>query len=243
MKKNKLLLVIGLILIGTTIVFAAGSDYVIRQNNLRFGRPADSTTNKCVVFDNGLGATSRKICYDATAQQVKVSQDGTNLFPIGAGGGGGGAQWILDPDNYPTEVYENYDMVLKFAPSLTQYAYMIVKVPQSYAAGSQINMYLPIYSPSASNTILMQTVSYLVRKNTDGMTSTTNSRTSTNSALTNTLANMYRQTTIDITDSAGKINSVSVSGGDIIKVRLQRGTCTDTAPIRVVQDGTEITFM
>lgn len=163
---------------------------------------------------------------------------------VGGAGGGSSIQWIPDDDggNAPIEAVENDQKVWQFETGLAQKLYALVKVPSSYNAGSQINLKIGLYSPSSSNTILLQSVATLIRANTDAFSSTTNQRTSTNSALTNTVASMLRTATLDLTSSSGQINSVAVAAGDVIKVELTRGTDTDTADIRFLPFAVEATF-
>jgi len=119
---------------------------------------------------------------------------------------------------------------------------LFVKVPESYVAGKQITMYLGAYSPSSANTLLLQTVSYLVRQNLDPISTLANAMSSGNAALTNTVANMYRKFTVALTSPTGQIAGFAVNPGDMIKVALARGTDTDTADIRFVPSITEVKF-
>jgi hypothetical protein len=166
------------------------------------------------------------------------------VTPLGSGGGGGGGGEWHPNAIAPTEDTENGELVWIFSKADvgSQKLSLFVKVPQSYIAGRQILMFLGQYSPSASNTQLLSTVSSLIRKNLDAIGSTANQRTSTNSALTNTVANMYRQSTLDLTDATGKINGFSVSPGDLIRLDLVRGVDTDTDDIRFVPSATELKF-
>lgn len=175
--------------------------------------------------------------------KIFMGDDGTVWNGLGgAGGGGGGANWYPMPGNEPIEDTENNEKIWKFTSGETQSLTLFVKVPETYIPGKQIKLYMGHYSPSAANTILISTTSYLIRANTDAMDSTTNSHASTNTALTNTVANMYRKAVIDLTDASGQINSVAVAAGDLIKVNLIRGTDTDTADIRMIPSITEVKF-
>jgi hypothetical protein len=138
----------------------------------------------------------------------------------------------------PTE--ENGAIVYLFGAGLSQELYTVIKVPQSYVAGNQIFMYASAYSPSSSNTILLRAQATLIKTGTDALTSTTNQRTTTNVALTNTLANMGREFVLDLTDSTGKINSVALAAGHLIKVRLYRDTDSDTADLRMIPNATDL---
>jgi hypothetical protein len=161
---------------------------------------------------------------------------------LGGGGGGGGIKWSEVGGTSPIQGEEFSDLVYQFAAGLSQELYTTIAIPQSYSGGTQISLYIPIYSPSTSNTVSMRSQATLIRKNNDAFSSTTNQRTSTNSAITNTVANQLREIILDLTDSAGAINSVAVSAGDRIKVRLYRDTDTDTADVRFLPNGTDIKF-
>ena len=124
----------------------------------------------------------------------------------------------------------------------TQKLTLFVKVPDTYVPGKQIILNIGIYSPSASGTILLQSVSYLVRQNLDAITTLANALGSGNTALTNTVANQYRKAVLPLTSSIGQINGFAVNPGDLLKVVLSRGTDTDTADIRFVPSITEVKF-
>jgi len=161
----------------------------------------------------------------------------------GGGGGGGGLQWNPVEGEAPQSVQENSERVYLFENGITQKLSVWLKVPSSYIAGSQITMRLAMYSPSAANTIFMTTTAYLVREGTDGTDSVANSHASTNSALTNTVANQYREFTTDIGNASGQINSVGVSPSDLIRIDLVRDADTDTADLRFIPSATEVTFI
>lgn len=178
---------------------------------------------------------------------MEYATDRTNWYVIDAtlGGGGGGSalEWRLsEAEESPEEAIENKYRVLKYADGITQKAYAEFKVPDSYNAGDQIKVRIGAYSPSSSNTFLLKAVATLIRKDTDAVTSTTNQRTTTNTAVTNSVANQYREIELDITSSTGTINSVAVSPGDSIRLELSRDYAndTDTADIRFVPDLTEV---
>jgi hypothetical protein len=165
------------------------------------------------------------------------------VTPVGSGGGGGGgAEWYGD-------ALESFDAtnekIKSFVQGDSQKETFWIKVPQGYLTGRQIYMYLNHYSASAANQFKMQVVSTLIRKNLDAKTSTTNQRTVNSGDITNTVANMDRQLSFDITSATGTINSVGVTAGDRIKVELTRIAPTgteDTADINMVPGSTEVKF-
>jgi hypothetical protein len=164
---------------------------------------------------------------------------------LGGGGGGAGFQWrkVSGGGPAPVEQEEYGEIVQLFGATLAQELYASVKVPQSYSAGSPISIYVSTYSPSNSGTQLFKAQATLVRSGTDAQDSTTNQRTTTNSALTNTVAKQLSMHTLDVTDASGQINSVAVSAGDVIKVRLYRdATDTDTGDVRFLGNATDVKF-
>jgi hypothetical protein len=180
----------------------------------------------------------------ATDTLLFYYDNGTNLVPPG-GGGGTALLWHIEAGSAPIEAFEYGHEVLKFTADGrgVEKAFATYKVPDSYVAGSPIHVKVGAYSPSSSNTILMQITGYLIRKNTDAVDSSTNSETSPNSALTNNLANEYQEFDCNMTaDASGKLNNVSVAPGDVLLFILFRGTDTDTEDIRVIKSASEVTL-
>ena len=169
------------------------------------------------------------------------------ITPVGSGGGGGGgANWFADQGTGPVEGSENGERVWFFDATdkgiAVQKLELFVRVPSSYIPGRQISMLIGSYSPSASLTQLLLARTTLIRKNLDAMDTAANQYASTNTALTNTVAKMYREISLDLSSPLGTINSLSVSPGDLIKVEVYRGTDTDTADVRFIPSATEIKF-
>lgn len=169
---------------------------------------------------------------------------GAETLAGGGGGGGGGANWNGTEGTSPVDDTENGEKVWLYSAldAGTQKLTLFVKVPDTYVPGKQIILNIGIYSPSASGTILLQSVSYLVRQNLDAITTLANALGSGNTALTNTVANQYRKAVLPLTSSIGQINGFAVNPGDLLKVVLSRGTDTDTADIRFVPSITEVKF-
>lgn len=163
--------------------------------------------------------------------------------PIGSGaGGGGGAVWHTPAGSAPIESEEYNERVFLFETGEDQKAVMLLKVPQGFITGRQIRMFISQYSPSSSDTQLLQAQVSLIRENLDPVSTPIANRTSTNSALTNTVADQYRHVSIDLTDVDGKIGAYSVDAGDILKIELSRGTDTDSEDIRFIPSATEFKF-
>ena len=180
--------------------------------------------------------------------QALVYSTSSSKWVPGAGGGGGGSLiWNALSGYAPTKIEEYGETVYMFdpnAPDSEMVAY--VKVPQSYTGGKQIKLYIGIYSPAASGNVKMQSRAYLIRESTESIDATTNSRLSTNTEITNTSGKQYRSLELDLSDSSGEINGVSISSGDILKIRLKRDvsgeTSSDSEETRFMPNGTEVTF-
>lgn len=175
---------------------------------------------------------------DTTSLEV---YNGASWVSAGGGGGGAGFKWNEISGTAPVAQEEYGEISYLFGSGMGE-LYASIKVPQSYNAGAQIKIYVSAYSPSSSNTQLLQAQSTLIRTGTDAFDSTTNQRTTTNAALTNTVAKQVREHILDITDSSGQINSVAVAAGHVIKVRLYRGTDSDTADLRFLPNATDVKF-
>lgn len=181
----------------------------------------------------------------ANAGQVLTANgSGAASFLDATGGGGGGSlKWVEDT-NPPNPVVENHDQVYSFQSGLAQTLFARIKVPSSYVSGKPINLRIAFYSPDTSGTALIQTVSTLIRHGSDVVSSTTNQRTSVNGALTLTsfTASIPQSLVLDLSDSTGKINAVSVSADDYILIELTRGTDTATSDVKVPVYAAEVTF-
>lgn len=200
------------------------------------------TTVGDLILGGASGAAGR-LGIGSTGQVLTVSGGTAAWAPAPAGGGGGaGFVWKELSGTAPVKQEEDSEVPYFFGAGLSQELYAAVKIPSSYVSGTQIKILVSGYSPSTSNTILFQAQSTLIRKNTDAFDSVTNQRTTTNSALTNTVANQVREFSLDITDTAGKINGVAASAGDVIKVRLYRGSDSDTADLRMLPNATDAKF-
>lgn len=170
-----------------------------------------------------------KLYFKNDGRLYYLNSSGTEAS-VGSGGGGSSLRWFVD-SLAPTYVVENELELYQFDDGIDQYLYTMIKVPNSYVAGSQIRMFGKFHSAGSSGTILMQTLSTLIRDGVDAVTSTTNQRTSTNSAVTLSggTVNIPQAVTFDLTSSTGQINGVNVSANDLIKVRITRNVATDTA--------------
>jgi CHASE3 domain sensor protein len=193
-------------------------------------------------------AASKNKLYTKSDDKLYLLSSAGVETAVGSGGGGGGSlQWVED-DSSPEPAIDSHVRVYKFqsfaTSAVTQNLYAMVKVPASYTAGSQVTMKLTAYSPDSSGTMLMQSVSTLVRTGTDVISSTTNQRTSTNAAITLGAGTVSKPQalSLDLSSSTGQINGVSISAGDLILVALKRATDTATSDVNVPVYGAEVTF-
>lgn len=211
------------------------------DNFVKFGEPNYSDYEDIVSDPAAPAAGKKRLYFKGNVAYFK--NEGGSVTPLGSGsGGGGGAQWFVGGGNAPTESDENGEKVYLYESGLVQSLSIFIKIPESYLTGRQIFLNVAAYSPSASNTFLLNSVATLVRKNNDAITAVANQYTSTNTALTNTLANQYRNIEIDLTNAVGQINGFAVSPGDLLKVTLKRDSDTDTDDVRFVPSSTEFRF-
>jgi len=163
----------------------------------------------------------------------------------GSGGGGGGLtssaviRWTADSDA-PLLTVEFNNEVYVYTDTADQSLYCTVKVPQGYTAGGQIFMYVNHYHQAASATQLLSAQATLIPIGT-AFDNTTNQRTTTNTAQTGATKVICRSS-LDLTDSSGQINAVAIAAGDLIRVRLYRGTDTSTSDLSMIPSSTEVKF-
>lgn len=195
------------------------------------------------IIYGGASGTGTRLAKGSDAQVLTLVSGLPAWVSPSGGGGGGSLQWVEDADS-PLTAIENTIRIYQFQSGLTQPLYCLVKVPNGYTAGGQIRMRLTFYSPDNSGNALLSTLATLIRTGTDAITSTTNQRTSTNSAVTlgAGTVNKPQAVTLDLTDSSGQINSVGVSAGDLIAVKLFRGSDTATSDVKVPVFGAEVSF-
>lgn len=163
---------------------------------------------------------------------------------VGLGGGGSGALKFIEGNNSPFPTFENEIEVYEYEPGLGQILYLSLRVPTTYAPGSPIRLNILWTCESTSGDALINAVATLIRSEVDEITSTTNQRTTTNSAITLSAANDLepQKVTLDISDSSGEINSVAISAGDLIKVKIQESSSTVADNIKLIADASEVTF-
>lgn len=174
-----------------------------------------------------------------------LTWDGSSWVNLPAQGGGGGGIMVLwnQFNNAPIEREENNAAVYEYEPGISQFLFCDIRVPNSYVSGTPIELTGIFKTDSTTGNVLIQSLSTLLRIGVDQSGSNTNQHTSTNAAITVPgTARVITEFTLDITDSSGLINGVTVSPGDKIRVRLTRGTDTATSNVFVFKTSWEVTI-
>lgn len=257
---------------GTAVALASVSSSIVRLTNaslVSFNNvPAGFSGQKFILVNrttvvvsiiNNSGGTAADRIITGTAADVDLQIDAALTFEYDAttsrwqivggsggefgGAGSGSLKWVDGVPSANTIVEASIESHT-FSSGDSQSIYTVVKVPVSYKTGKPISLRLLIYSPDASGTYLIQSVSTLIRTGTDAFSSTTNQRTSTNTALTASggTQNIAQQIILDITSTIGQINGVNVNAGHYIIIKIQRGTDTAVSDVRVLSHAAEVTF-
>jgi len=243
---------------GGAITINLPSIALVTSTPKAFGfKKTDSSVNKITLVQNGsdeideaaanLLLESQNAAYMMLADTDATPDSWTSLAYGGGNGIGGGTpiKWseqALAPIKTVQNGIESYD----FEDTITQYLYAFLKVPESYIQGGQIKMRSLFFTLTTTGNVLLTGLTTLIRPGTDAMSSTTNQHTSVNTAVTvNGVADVPTEAVIDLTDTAGAINSVSVSAGDLLLIRITRDTATDTLAdqARVLSESSEVTYV
>jgi hypothetical protein len=209
----------GLITVPNVDITAAGSLklYENGANYTAFKAPASLTGDVTFTLPDGDGATG----------QTMVTDGAGTLSWGSSGGGGGGSLELYSTGSGPEEKVQASFLTLEYLDGgQTQSVYFEYRVPSSYTAGNQIQLQAKFFSPATSGTILIESVTNLWE---DGDITSGDSHASTNSAVTQDVANEIEDVVMDLTDGSGAINSNSVAPGDLLRVQVRRDVATDTA--------------
>ncbi len=183
--------------------------------------------------------------YAKTDSFLYTKNDAGLESKLGGGGGGGALQWV-EAALAPVSSLQSNFLCYEFDDAVDSYLYTALRVPSSYAAGSPISLNMVAHCAGSADTFLLQTLATLVRTGVDAISSTTNQYTSTNVAITMSAGtvNEPQEIIFDVSNSNGEINSVAVSAGDLILVRLTRDYTNDTSTEKVYVPvyGAEVTF-
>lgn len=208
------------------------------SNTVRLTLPANDSASIA-----SLNRKAGTLIFDTDRKRVLLD-DGVALKGIGSGGGGGSSlEWTIDT-NGPLPDYGFFQNLFKFIYGEDQQLYAVYPVPLSYSVGDQIKMAAKVTSPDTSTaTLHFKTQTTLIVAG-DHLGSTTNQRTSTNAELNLTMITSDRALALecDLTDADGKINSVSVSPGDLLIIRLYRDdtVATSTVPASFLPKTSEV---
>lgn len=195
---------------------------------------ATTASNGQIVF-----ATDTKAMYQVVD---------TELTPIGGGGGGGSLIWKKTGTTSPVaEIIDGMELE-SFDSTNTMEIYAVLAVPSSYRAGKQIKLKNgKFFCASTTGKVFFKTVATLINSSTV-LGTYSNTRTSSNTEVTvSGVANTINSIgDLDLTDSTGKINGVSVAAGDKIRVRLYRDNASESASAsedaRLLVDAFELTL-
>lgn len=226
------------------VVLVAGTGAQLGQSGQNITISATGNVTSIAASGNA-GVTGAVVLVAGTGVQLSEAGQNITISATGAlgGGGGGSLQWV-EGSNSPTPIQEYGNWVYTFDAGLAQQLTTSIKVPSSYSSGSPVNLIMPVYSTDTTGNLLFQTVSTLIRSGTDAMSSTTNQRTSTNSAITLSAGtnNKPQVVTFDLSSSIGQINAVNISSGDLILITFKRGTDTSTVSARAIVFSGETKF-
>jgi len=203
-------------------IYSKGEAKGLRLENFTEGtKPSSSAQNPGRVL----------YCTDSAKAYIDT---GVLLQELGSGSGGGasGLTWNND-DSGATGIVEYAQKVYLFAVGGTEYITATLKVPDSYQAGKQIQLEMFGYSLSTSNDFSFTLTSYLIKPDVSTADSVIDSGTSTLSK-TNTVSKQVRKLLFDVSDATGKINSVAIAAGDLIKISITRPVDTDTGDVRLM---------
>jgi hypothetical protein len=230
----------------TGFLINVGTFYEVNSSGSLSVTPSESFRKD---FFYGLDTLRDERNFDSGAVAPDTTAAATAVTPTTSAGGAGSLNWWQPDDGSGTpaaSITENGQQAYLFSDSLSQEVRAWLKVPTGYIAGNQVTLKAAHYSPGiSSGTMLISTKATLVRRSVDAVSSTTNQRVSTNTAITiSATANRYEEASCDLTSSSGQINGVSVSPGDLILIELTRNTAvdTDTNDVRFLPSATEVAF-
>lgn len=193
-----------------------------------------------------LTASDGQLCF-ATDTQVMYQIVDNELVPLGAGGGGVSLKWNKDTNAPVTEYVDGFELE-SFSNLESNELYATLIVPASYRPGKPIKLVgAQFFCASTTGNVFFKAQTALVNS---GLVlgSYPNLHNSTNAQVTvpgvsNTLASVGE---VDLTDSLGRINLVTVNPGDKLRIRFFRDTANETltaaAPARLIADAVEPAF-
>ncbi len=176
--------------------------------------PVGSNTERPLTPENGM------IRYNSDTNSYE-GYSGSAWSPIGGGGGVPPIQWHPFEGNSAQEKFILGGKSWAFETGAQQRIQCIFQVPNSYILGSQLILRLGTSSSSSSGKYKFEVTTTLVKENTDSIFVNTNTLVSSIETTIN-VANSVKYQLFSITDASGKINSMSVSKNDILKIVVKR---------------------
>ena len=181
--------------------------------------------------------TEKATPVDADIVLIEDSADSFNKKKVllsnllGGGGGGGSFAWELNGDASPLESIESGISTLDFDDISDAEMYALLTVPESYSAGDQILLQgMKYFTSVTTGNVLFKTVTQLLKANQDMslLPITGHTDPATETTLTGS-ANILRDIgDLELTDSAGEVNSVAVAAGDALLVKFYRDNTNET---------------
>jgi hypothetical protein len=174
---------------------------------------------------------------------------GTEKKVGGSGGGGSSLVWDKNTQLPPIDVSQDGIKLEGFDYLDSQELSLIINVPEAYEPNVPVKLIGGAFCTDVTTgNVLLKAETTLIRPNVSVLGTYTNTRSSTNSSVSvSTTSNMISSIgDIDLTDSNGAINSVSIQAGDKLRVRFYRdvsGEVTSaTSVAKVLINNFEIKF-
>jgi len=192
-------------------------------------------------------ATNGQICF-ATDTKVMYQVIDGELAPIGGGGGGVSLNWYKPTIGPVTEFIEGFKFESFDYQNPDQELYCLLSVPTSYRAGKPIKLKKgKFFCDFTGAEVFLRSVSTLINSSyVLGAAGNTHNSTNTSQLLNTTQNGLNNLQDLDLTDSLGKINGVSVEPGDKILIKLFRNSSAEGssafADARLLIDSFEPTF-
>lgn len=208
-----------------------------------FGQLEVAQMENLAADPTGTGNVPGRVYYNTTTNQAKIYNSSAGVWQVVGGGSGLGAFLGFYPNPGDSPIEGEDGAGLKFwefeDEQVGQILWGFVKVPNTYAPGVQLKLAITVESDEVGSAqLIMQAQTYLIRKDTDALSSVTNSETNTANYSPGSL--QAKELLIDLTDANGEINSIAVAAGDILKVALSKPTDASTENIRLFESLVEV---
>lgn len=181
-----------------------------------------------------------RVIFRNDLKTAKIQVDATNWAGLGGGGAGGGFTWNEPQGISPIQGEVQGEKIYSYEAGKSNYLVAFLKVPASYVPSSQLGLNIAHYCAGTGGNMLLKAETTLIRKDTDAVSSTTNQHTSGNIAISNTVADQYKEAVVDLMSATGEVNLVAVTAGDLLIVRLYRDTDSLTQDVNFLPSATEV---